>query len=172
MTSQRPLWLLDVDGVLNAVHDKPDRSVWPADQWMSFDAEDTRDGLSWPMLIARPVVDFLTDIHRRGLAEIRWHTTWQREAWAIADHVGLPRFEVQDAPEFDSCEGWWKLPAAHREIYDSGRTVVWTDDDLAFDLSPQERRELGRRGAKLVIPQQRLGLIKRHLREIGEFLDA
>ena len=148
MASPPPLWLLDVDGVLNAAHDKPDRSVWPADQWIRFDAEDTRTGESWPRLIAQPVVDFLTEIHRRGLAEIRWHTTWQDEAWAIAEHIGLPHFEVQDAPEFDDCEGWWKLPAARREMNDGGRTLLWTDDDIAFDLSVQERRELNARGAK------------------------
>jgi hypothetical protein len=178
----KPVWLLDIDGVLNVASRRPPRFVWPDGQWIQDRASDGKH--TFPMLIARPVVDFLREVHGKGRAEIRWHTTLQHSAKAVADLCGLPDFEVQEAPEYETyfaiCdEEWWKLPAVERVIAEGwrrpwreSRATVWTDDDACGrDLPPVELDRLRGIAPLLVIaPQPRLGLTPKHLREIDQFL--
>ena len=67
-----PLWLLDVDGVLNAVTGRPDRSIWP--DWAYGRA--TADGERWAIWFSRSVIRTVVTAHEEGLAEVRWLTTW------------------------------------------------------------------------------------------------
>jgi|SRR5690242_3889824 len=173
-----PVWLLDVDGVVNACTRNPDRSVWPADAWVRTEAKGV--GHRWPILVAQPVVDFIRRIHEEGRAEIRWHTTWQHDAQNLAKVLGLPEFPVQDAPEYsawfgvrDRRDDWWKLPAAERVVGVEGRALVWTDDDLRFPTPAEGRaidalRQAGR--VLMISPNDRTGLTPKHLRQIDEFL--
>ncbi|MEV4756455.1 hypothetical protein AB0J86_15255 [Micromonospora sp. NPDC049559] len=175
-----PVWLLDIDGVINAVSRKPDRGVWPADQWITGEAN--ADGVDWPILAARPVVDFIRETHESGRAEIRWHTTWQRDAANLAKLLGLPEFPVQPCPEFAAERQllagaapvgptWWKLPAAERVVGDEGRALVWTDDDARWELRDQDRDALSRLAPTLIVaPRTHLGLTRKQLRKIDAFL--
>ena len=63
--SAPPLWLLDVDGVLNAVTGKPDRTVWPDWQHGSAGA----DGQSWPIWVSPTVSATVRRVHEQRLAE-------------------------------------------------------------------------------------------------------
>lgn len=173
-----PVWLLDVDGVLNAQSAKPPRSVWPADAWLRFAYTDRRDGTDYPVLVAQPVVDFVRCVHDAGRAEIRWHTTWQDQANVLGVRLGLPAFPVHDAPEYAAAGGdgrgvnWWKLPAARRVVADEGRALLWTDDDARFNLAvPAARAALAGGRTLVVAPHGSCGLSRRQLREISEFLD-
>jgi hypothetical protein len=159
-----PIWLLDLDGVLNAHAERGDRHAWPAEVWRRDEVR------GWPMLVAQPVIDFVRAVHDQGRAEIRWHTTWQHHAQDFADRFGLPRFAIVDAPEFEyPDDGFWKLPAIVRAV-DEGRPLVWTDDD-AMGLRPARRLELAERVPLLVIaPPLHVGLCPRHLRQIDRFL--
>src|SRR6185436_13043128 len=94
-----PIWLLDIDGVINALDDPPDPRTWPADQWVRAMAMSNLD-LEWPMLAARPVLDFLRQVHEQGRAEIHWHTAWQRNALNVGDALGLPAWPVAPCPEY------------------------------------------------------------------------
>lgn len=172
-----PVWLLDVDGVVNAATKKPDRSVWPADAWIHTHA--TSNGHRWPILVAQPVVDFIRDVHEQGRAEIRWHTTWQEDANCLADILGLPTLPVQDAPEYgdyfaERRNGWWKLPAALRVVEGEGRPLVWTDDDACpFDLPRAARARLEHTQPTLIVtPSPNSGLTRKHLRKIDAFLTS
>jgi hypothetical protein len=177
------VWLLDIDGVLNVASRKPPTFVWPRDEWIQSKASDGKH--QWSILAARPVVDFIRRTHLGGLAEVRWHTTWQAEAAAVADLLDLPEFEVQEAPEYESyfaerChDEWWKLPAAMRVAQEGrapswrdSRALVWTDDDATGrNLTQRDRDQLAALAPTLIIaPQARLGLMPRHLREIETFL--
>jgi hypothetical protein len=185
----KPVWLLDVDGVLNACTKVPDRNVWTKDQWDGGKA--SASGREWPIMWARPVAEFIRTVHAQDRAEIRWHTTWQHEASAIADLLGLPEFAIADAPEFLAHEqrtpaseaerireghprpAWWKLPAAERVVRDEGRPLIWTDDDITWSLA-RYNADAGLRAhapALLVSPNERTGLTPKHLRQIGDFLD-
>ena len=175
-------WLLDVDGVLNAVTSRPDTSVWPADAWVRTEARAA--GRAYPILAAQPVLDFVAAVAASGAADVRWHTTWQHDAVAsLAPALGLPPLPVEDAPEFQVAGGasgyagthtapaWWKLSAARRAV-SSGRPLVWTDDDLArfgvqreIDEQPFEPDTV-----LLVAPRTDIGLTPAHLRAIDAFL--
>ena len=70
MTS--PIWFLDIDGVVNAAGlDLPPHLV-------RTDA--TTAGTTWPIHYSPQVVEFINMVHRGGLAEVRWLTTWGQDA--------------------------------------------------------------------------------------------
>ncbi|MFK3983878.1 hypothetical protein ACI2K4_26290 [Micromonospora sp. NPDC050397] len=178
-----PVWLLDVDGVVNAISRRPDRSVWPRDRWVSGTAVSA--GIEWPILAAQPVLDFIREVHERGRAEVRWHTTWQHDALHLAELLGLPTFATQEAPEFAEREqglagaapvsvgrGWWKYPAAERVVRDERRPLVWTDDDATWELRGHDNgEELARLAPTLIVsPPAHTGLTPKHLRNIDAFL--
>jgi len=95
-----PVWLLDIDGVINAADVEPDVRVWPRDQWIRASARSAHD-LEWPLLVARSALDPLRRVHDEHLAEIRWHTTWQSYAVNVGEALGLPRWPVAECPEFE-----------------------------------------------------------------------
>ncbi len=173
--SDKPVWLLDFDGVINAITGKPDPSVWPREEWVRGTA--FADGVGWPVLAARPVLAFVHEVHTAELAEIRWHSTWQQHAnTVIRPLLGLPEFPVQPSPERTlgpMYQGWWKLPAAERVLHEEGRPLVWTDDDLATERARRPRglgTVAGAASTLLVSPRQNTGLTPKHLRQIREFL--
>lgn len=177
----KPVWLLDVDGVLNAATKKPDRNVWPAEDWVQGRARD--DTRSWPILYARPVAAFIREVHESGRAEIRWHTTWQEWARAIEELLDLPSFPVQEAPEWEVFldggrtkphnDEWWKIGAALRVVEEEKRPLLWTDDDADsfWNLPAAVRTRITSAQPTLIVaPAPETGLCKRHLRQIDAFL--
>jgi hypothetical protein len=171
-----PVWLLDIDGVVNACVPKPDSSVWPADTWRLATVH------GFPILVASPVVEFIRRVHDSGRADIRWHTTWQHNAQLVADEFGLPELPVAEAPEFvlrsydPALHGrdtaWWKRATAERVLTDEKRPLIWTDDDITRSLEPSDRAEIRALGPALLIsPSDRTGLTPKHLHRIETFLD-
>jgi len=178
-----PVWLLDVDGVINACTPKPDPSIWAQDMWREGKA--AADNGTFTIRWSTSVVDFIREVAESGRAEVRWHTTWQHHAAAIEELTGLPSLAVAEAPEFDSpsayaakaiADGrpdWWKLPTAERVVRDECRPLIWTDDDITSGLWRYDV-DAGLRAfapALLVSPNERTGLTPKHLRLIGDFLD-
>lgn len=118
-----PIWLLDVDGVLNAVTaDVPDGY------------KQTRSD-RWGIVYHPAVIERIAELHRGGVVEVRWLTTWcERAAEILAPDLSLPYFKVEGAdlhavtPEPN---GWWKSAAAQRvSEAEPHRALIWTDDDL------------------------------------------
>jgi hypothetical protein len=167
--TQSPVWLLDIDGVLNA----STKDAWPASDWVEQKVSNTCG--RWRILIAQPVMDFIRQVHVTGRAEIRWHSTWQDDSNAVARVFGLPELPVQDAPEVHHARGflsrgdWWKAPAALRVVQD-GRRLLWTDDDIAADLTPADRTALG--NSLLISPDPSTGLDAVDLLTIDTWLFA
>lgn len=120
----KPIWLLDMDGVLNA-HGEG----WPVLQewndWTLFTAR------GFPIRYSPTMVARIRALHETGRVEVRWLTTWGH--WANTDlpELGFPEFEVAAEPPFRDHGGWWKFPVA-RDLFDQGHALIWTDDDLAF----------------------------------------
>lgn len=137
-SGSRPVLLLDVDGVLNAISRVPDTSVWPKELWRGHRVTDL-DGNTWPILAAQPVLDYLSAVHEQGLAEIRWHTTWRSSAkLRLAPVLGLPDWPVAESPtslptQRDAAGRWWKTATAHHVVHQEGRRLIWIDDDIAFE---------------------------------------
>jgi hypothetical protein len=128
--------------------------------------------MTLPILAARPVLDFIADVHASGRAEIRWHSTWRTAAiTSFAPALGLPMsIPMTVAPEWSKrpVTQWWKLGAAERAVA-AGRRLVWTDDDLRVYRS--ETQHLAQAGALLLAPYGDLGLTPEELERIAEVLD-
>lgn len=176
------MWLLDIDGVVNAIALEPDLDAWPAAAW-TRQYVTALDGRTWPILTARPVLDFLSAVHAAGRAEIRWHTTWQQSAvQRLAPALGLPAWPVADAPEFTDFDDsgylgrmagprWWKAGAAARVREVERRALVWTDDDLwAGRELPAVARIMADTDACAVSPVPAFGLSPADLGAIDHFL--
>lgn len=169
-----PVWLLDIDGVVNALAREPVCGSWPPEQWAQHVVRADIPGsgrMLLPIFVAQPVLDFVTAVHASGAAEVVWHSTWREAAVTdLAPVLGLPRFPVSVAPEWTARprDVWWKLPAAQRVVA-SGRRLVWTDDDIA--VVPDQVAELAARADTLLIsPDPVTGLIPEQLSAIADFL--
>lgn len=180
-TEATPILLLDVDGVVNAISRRPPKTFWP--EWVTTTAN--AGNADYPILASRAVLDFLTAVHERGLADVRWHTTWREAARSsLAPVLGLPDWPIAEAPEFEGNHGgygshkfseqprWWKLAAAERVLADTEVDLIWLDDDIDFE--PGVRRS-GLRGSTRVLaisPHSNVGLLRKHLIAIAERLGA
>lgn len=182
-TPDRPVVLLDIDGVINSLLMKPPSMGWPKDAWLNADY--TWDGQDWPLLWATPVIEYLNTLHDSDRVEVRWHTTWQDRAPEFAKIVGLPEeWPVAEAPEFTSDwpafraqqvlkyePTWWKYPAAQRVLTDERRPLIWIDDDLYASVNRTHRNGLGQLGKVcLLCPDGQTGMLPKHMRTIEEFL--
>lgn len=176
---QRPVWLLDVDGVVNALAPGAPAGPWPADAWVHRIVHThvpDRGLMTLPILAARPVLDFITYVHTTGAAEIRWHSTWRTAATtALAPALGLPPIPMSIAPEWaEEAPMWWKIPAARR-VAESGRRLLWTDDQLTpYRVHPLSAAELAAlddwSGALLLATDPQTGLAPADLDAISAFL--
>lgn len=174
---QRPVWLLDIDGVLNATSRSVPSHIWPRYTWRQFSA--MGNSREWTLRVAQPVVDFVQEMHDSGLVEIRWHTTWQHAAQNVAKELDLPEFPVHEAPEYNSTawtysvQGlWWKLPPAWRVIGEEKRPLIWTDDDISFLTNKEQLAALKAAGRVLLVePSSTEGLVQKHLTKIREFIE-
>lgn len=170
----RPVWLLDIDGVINALARGPVHGSWPPDAWVQRVIRADMPGhgpMVLPIYAARPVLDFIGYVFGSGSAEVRWHSTWRTAAVTeLAPVLGLPPIPISIAPEWTdhTLSGWWKLPAARR-VLASGRPLVWTDDDLSVYAG--ELGDLGARSDTLLIgPDPYTGLSGADLDRIAAFL--
>ena len=174
MTEKKPpVWLLDIDGVINATATKVPDWIWPPHTW-------TRQHIDgFQITSSSRVMEYLTEVHEQGLAEIRWHTTWQDRALHVGEVLGLPIFEVEEAPEFpptselvakwmrDGLPRWWKYPAAVRVLTLEKRRLVWTDDEIFDELNAVRRQEIAALGKTLLVcPIRQTGLDAGDLRRI------
>lgn len=177
---RRPVWLLDIDGVLNAVaRELPPSRGWPADRWTQRQVLSPRNewvnggGHPWTITMSQDVIDFLKKVHADGKVEIRWHTTWQAGAERVATAFSLPVFKVQDAPEFYqfSRRDWWKPYAVRRVAEEERVPVLWTDDEITYYLTKPERRELRALGVHLESPDPVCGLAPPNLERIEQWIE-
>jgi HAD domain in Swiss Army Knife RNA repair proteins len=194
MTNRVPVWLLDVDGVLNAVAREPDRSVWP--DWKHGTAE--ADGMRWPIRFSPSVSRAIRRLHEHGLVEVRWLTTWRSDAnRQLRQLLDLPAFDVvPDATPADASNPgpllavnaetashgaataayrptdgeWWKFAAARDVIAQmDGRPLIWTDDELLDQPDAVAWVADSVSDPLLIAPSPQAGLIPRHLEVIEDF---
>lgn len=173
-----PVWLLDVDGVLNAVVSsgkKPPKSAgWPADSWRDFHARH-RD--KWYRIVAaEPVLDVVRRAHTEKLAEVRWLTTWEDDdavLTEIAPKLGLPEFPVAGRQEeFPARHLWWKLPIAMRTYAeDPDRDLLWTDDHFSMWRPAKVWATTYQDRVTVVSPNEGQGLIPAHVNKIVRWLE-
>lgn len=168
-----PVWLLDIDGVLNAVGgSQVYRSRWSTSPWRRTNLMIGAEG-PFHIKVAEPVIEFIRNVHEQGLVEIRWHTTWQHEARKLADWLDLPTFSVHQAPEYlfrHVSDNWWKLPAAKRVITDENRRLLWTDDEIRYEVRPDDQ-VIHHPDNLIITTDDRYGLSPDELSKINEYLE-
>ena len=118
---ERPLILLDVDGVINDIEGVGLRTeAWETHAFQSH---------GYTLLVP----DYMPTLIRTlcAIGEVRWCTTWRHRANdEIATFLGIDRLEVID----DGSESRfvdWKAGAAHnvaQEALNAGRRVLWIED--------------------------------------------
>lgn len=167
---RRPLWLLDVDGVLNA--NKPGWGGAPHRR------DILADGVFWKIRWAPALATRIRALHRSSLVEIRWATSWIGNTAPLAAALALPDFE----PAYPN-------PApgqAHTDLHNdckqgaafavlcSGRRLIWTDDEAIPAIGPladalADAVQAG--GALAIAPRPNRGLQPGHLDAIEAFIE-
>lgn len=168
----KPLWLLDVDGVINAV--APEVPL-PESKWQDH-VRVLVNGYHINHSVA--LVERIAQLHNDGVVEVRWLTTWCEVAAAeLAPTIGLPEFKVEGSDVMRRHESesrhheWWKLEVAQRIWEAEKRPFVWTDDDLYYSKEAQEwLASLNADDYIAVSPSFRRGLQPKHLTLIKDFL--
>ena len=146
----RPLLLIDVDGVLGRQGDGV-----PKDFEIYY-----REGRAIQ----------LSHLHGPALLafadrfELVWATAWHNKANEfVAPIVGLPRL-----PVIDLTNTTYKSEAI--DVYAGNRPVCWLDDDICPPDRAWARKRVGRGvPTKLIAVDYRHGLLPRDLRKVEEF---
>ncbi|MFI1992424.1 hypothetical protein [Actinoplanes sp. NPDC020271] len=165
MTPGVPVWLLDVDGVVNAY-----RAGWYGAPRV-VQVHSAADAYDYRIRYEPRLVRAIHRIHVRGRAEVTWCSTWCSDAAGLEQAFGLPELpRAFDEPVTGPAASQAKLAAARRVIA-SGRRLVWTDD-VEIDLHAAVCAPWVATGRALLIsPNATRGLRSRHLRRIEQFLD-
>ncbi|MGC4886611.1 hypothetical protein [Micromonospora sp. DT227] len=161
MTHHSPVWLLDVDGVINA-----SRPGWNATPWKGYAYENaTEHKLRWaPQLITR-----IYELHRSGLVEIRWCSTWCAYADQLERLFRLPPLGRAFHDDVRGVAASLAKLAAVRQVLASGRRLIWTDDDETPTAGPLHDELTADGRALLIRPKSGRGLRPAHLDAIEAF---
>lgn len=152
-----PVWLLDVDGVLNAMWDQ---TPWPE----TTGATVRFPGWSRHWVWSPNLVERIRALEAEGLVEIEWATTW-------APHAGLlnETFGLHGAPMYLSENKTRDKFAAAVYQVQHGRPYVWTDDEHVPEVESAAWHYLNS-DALLIKPDGRYGLTPEHMDAIEVFL--
>jgi hypothetical protein len=165
--TMKPVWLLDFDGVLNVPTGKPRWHAAPRKVVVA-----PGNGGQYTLRWAPALADRVSAVHRTGLAEVRWCSTWVGYTGLLERVLGLAHFE--DA--YLRPEAWQplnphprlKLDSALAEI-DAGRPVIWTDDDAIPPYMLAEADAWLAFGVLLIAPQPNRGLTPEDMDRIEAF---
>lgn len=168
MTSQPPVWLLDVDGVINA-----NRPGWGSAPHRRFAYLPTPRGLrEYKLTWAPALIRRILQAKRAGV-DVRWCTTWCE----VPDELTrVLRIELPSAltPEqaADTEVNYFKLAAATAVVLEERRPLIWTDD-MALPKTPAEWAPfLNSMVPWLMLePRENRGLQEEHLDYIQGWVD-
>ena len=159
-----PVWLLDVDGVVNT--SRPGWGAAPR-KGTAYAA-----GTGYTMRWAPALLDRMRRLHRDGVVEIRWCTTWCAYADQLERLWALPVLGRAFTDDINGHAAAVAKLAAARQVLAEGRRLVWTDD-TEVPLFGEVHDELVADGRALLIrPKASVGLQPEHLDEIEAFAKA
>jgi hypothetical protein len=151
--------IVDVDGVVSAVH--PKAPIWgdEADAGRVFG----------PVLVSATLSARLNALHALPGVECWWLTSWSSEMRvAMRDFPGQDWGVIAEPPSRLGSRGWWKLDAvvewlsAHPDV----KSIAWCDDHLRGGRPRKVRMVLAGRGVEDVLleaPRTNVGLTPEHL---------
>ncbi|MDG6100984.1 hypothetical protein Daura_01375 [Dactylosporangium aurantiacum] len=158
-----PVWLLDVDGVINVR-----RPLWGPSLHRGTASS---AGIDWPIRWAPALITRIRRLAATRLLEIRWCTTWCPDADALERLFHLPPLgRALSAADLDEAEETDRVKlAAAREVLAAGRRLVWTDDTAVPDPGPVAAELTAGGRALLIKPHSRRGLRPSDLARIESF---
>ncbi len=160
------MWLLDVDGVLNAA--MPGWGETPG-QGKAF-VHGNGYVLRWAPALAHRIAA----LHHSGGVEVRWATTWVDHIIQVERLLHLPplgtAFDGVDVVDAEASVARKEAAALH-VVEIERRPLIWTDDEAIPHSGPVlERIEATGQPTLLVRPSSRYGLQPEDLDEIDDFL--
>ncbi|GAT68922.1 hypothetical protein PS9374_04587 [Planomonospora sphaerica] len=160
----RPVWLLDVDGVLNA-----SRPGWGA---APRSGTAYSGGTAYRMRWAPALLDRIRALHRAGGVEIRWCSTWCADADQLERLFALPHLARAWSEHLSATAAAAAKLTAARDVLAHGQRLIWTDDVEVPTCGPvhDELTEDGR--ALLIAPSPGRGLQPGHMAAIETFISA
>ena len=162
-----PVLLLDVDGVLNAV--RPGWSAPPRH------ASASTNGQTYRLCWAPELLDRLRSWHLDGRVELRWSTTWCRDADQLERLWSLPALARALGDDDLGSFGrilTGKLSAALAVVEEERRALVWVDDDAIPAYGAyRDRLDNASPGVLLVTPHASRGITSEEADLIESFLD-
>lgn len=165
--ARRIVWLLDVDGVLNA-----DTPPWGD---VGFKAGRIAvDSISYRFTWNTKLIDEIRAVHDGGGVAIRWATSWCPYARKVERKLGLPEFGRAFTVGYEGDRLKQVKLVAARLALAAGNDLIWTDDD-AFDGTGEQlfTDVVDVSGRVLLIkPQEQLGLTPTHMADIRAFIAA
>ncbi|GGK29056.1 hypothetical protein GCM10010124_22290 [Pilimelia terevasa] len=157
-----PVWLLDVDGVINAR--KP--------RWSAAPHHGTAHaaGFPYPMRWAPALLDRIRDLHTAGGAQVVWCSTWCAFSNQVERLFRLPPLERAFADQVHGEHADRLKVEAARRVLARGRRLIWTDDEVVpLADSPLHAELTGTGRALLIRPESRAGLNPEHMDTIEAF---
>ena len=161
-TEQQAVILLDVDGVLNAF-DHIQNTDFVFDIVNHRSIGDPRLQLNMSTEMAKQLASLP--------ATIKWCTTWCKHD-AVSEIEDLLRIRATRALPMNvkMSQSMWPLKVeAVLDHLDAGFTVVWVDDDIAWDSLPKDYRM--HPNLLCVSPDPDFGLTALHVDEMSLFLN-
>lgn len=159
-----PVWLLDVDGVINAK-----RPGWSGPPHKALIQA---HGTTWKFRWAPGVTAFIRSTALAGHADIRWSTTWLPWAREVEEAFKLPALGEGFPPEeVFASPSISKVQAALAVVEIERRPLIWTDD-AAIPVAGEERQRLEQAGTPilLIAPDENRGLQPEHTQAISAFI--
>ena len=145
-----PVWLLDVDGVLNA-----SRPGWGGPPRIRFAYS---GGLEYRIRWAPALLERIRALHAARRVEVRWCTTWCAEAEQLERLFAMPVLSRAWAGHLTHEEAVTAKLAAARAVLADGRRLIWTDDDVVPTAGPVHAELTADGRALLIAPDPRRGL--------------
>lgn len=162
MTARPPVWLLDIDGVINA-----NRPGWGGPPRRAVCAGYT---IRWaPALIQR-----IKAVRAAGLADVRWSSTWCDAPADLAELSGRLGLYLDSAVAGPAPGQTWTAVKAEAAVavLEAGRRLIWTDDEevgIAPDRCPALGDATAGGRALLIAPRSGRGLQPADLDAIEAF---
>lgn len=151
----KPLLLLDIDGVLNPLckHCPEGYETRPY----------VLDGRAFELLLNPAHGPWLGELAEAF--ELHWATSWEDSAnEAVAPLLGLPRLPYVTFPDPSSANLTWKLPTISQYVGD--RPCAWVDDDIHRDALLWAQL---RPSTLIVTTNPGIGLERAHVDELLSF---